>query len=175
LSFNTRQANWYQKASDWCSRLKEMYGEGFNLLKEFTQEFATNQDNALDVAELNTVVDADSSAAQAVLNVAATGSARVGDKVIIDEGGDREEVLTIESIGDGTITFTTDLAFTHTAVQGDSVRVMGPLYVRGITYSDISTAMNQGVTNFIDFWVGNAVATREYGKDIRRIADNSID
>ena len=34
---------------------------------------------------------------------------------------------------------------------------------------DVSAAVNQAVDNFINFWIGNAVTTREYGKDLRRI------
>lgn len=34
---------------------------------------------------------------------------------------------------------------------------------------DVKTAINQTVQNFINFWTNQAVATREYGKDLRRI------
>ena len=34
---------------------------------------------------------------------------------------------------------------------------------------DISTAVNQAVDNLRNFWAGNAIDTREYGKDLRRI------
>jgi len=35
--------------------------------------------------------------------------------------------------------------------------------------SDVKTAVNQAVQNYINFWTGDAVGTREYGKDLRRI------
>jgi hypothetical protein len=35
--------------------------------------------------------------------------------------------------------------------------------------TDIKSAVNQSVDNFINFWTGSAVGTREYGKDLRRI------
>lgn len=35
--------------------------------------------------------------------------------------------------------------------------------------TDVTAAVNQGVDNFINYWTGNAVTTREYGKDLRRI------
>lgn len=40
----------------------------------------------------------------------------------------------------------------------------------GLDYSSISACSSQGFTNYINFWEGTAVPTREYGKDVRRIA-----
>lgn len=41
------------------------------------------------------------------------------------------------------------------------------------TYSfvaaDVAAAVNQAVDNFVNFWTGVAVGTREYGSDLRRI------
>ena len=49
---------------------------------------------------------------------------------------------------------------------------MGDLYTIGLTYAAIAGACNQVLTNFINFWVGDAVKTREYGNDARRAANN---
>lgn len=35
--------------------------------------------------------------------------------------------------------------------------------------ADVAAAVNQTVDNFINFWDGDAVTTREYGKDMRRV------
>lgn len=37
-------------------------------------------------------------------------------------------------------------------------------------YNDAKAALDQAVENFINYWTGAAVGTREYGKDLRRIA-----
>lgn len=34
---------------------------------------------------------------------------------------------------------------------------------------DVKTAVNQTVNDFLNFWNGDAVNTREHGKDLRRI------
>ena len=52
----------------------------------------------------------------------------------------------------------------------DVAGVVDDLTAMGLTYTVIATAINQGYINLINFWEGNAVATREYGKDVRRIA-----
>ena len=45
------------------------------------------------------------------------------------------------------------------------------LSAQGLDYTAIQTAINQGVDNYINFFEGSAVTTREYGKDLRRVAD----
>jgi hypothetical protein len=40
----------------------------------------------------------------------------------------------------------------------------------GFDSADVAAAVNQGLLGFINFWVGNAVTTREYGKDLRRVS-----
>jgi hypothetical protein len=35
--------------------------------------------------------------------------------------------------------------------------------------TDVANAIDYGLAGFINYWVGNAVTTREYGKDLRRI------
>ena len=39
----------------------------------------------------------------------------------------------------------------------------------GFAATNVATTINQGYVNFLNFWDGNAVTTREYGKDIRRV------
>lgn len=51
----------------------------------------------------------------------------------------------------------------------DGTGLVGDYDANGLNYSDIQTMVEQGLANFINFWEGNAVVTREYGKDIRRI------
>ena len=35
--------------------------------------------------------------------------------------------------------------------------------------TDVQSAVNQACVNYCNFWVGDAVGTRDYGKDLRRI------
>ena len=169
---NTRQTNFIATLGWVCREFQALYGKAFNLKESFSEEFASNQDNALDELEGNTKVNINSTSGQPVLNVADTKGFKIGQTIIIDEGGKREEVKEILTIGLGTLTLTTNLDYAHTASQADIVRTMGYLYNLGLTYAAISTACNQVLTNFVNFWVGDAVATREYGNDTRRIANN---
>lgn len=41
----------------------------------------------------------------------------------------------------------------------------------GFASTDVKTAINQTVTEYINFWGGSAVTTREYGKDARRVVN----
>jgi hypothetical protein len=56
---------------------------------------------------------------QAVIAVASTYGFAVGNKVELNTGGARDETLIISSIGSGTITFSTNLQYTHPV--GDTV------------------------------------------------------
>jgi len=82
-----------------------------------------------DVFSTGSTVDADSAAAQPVLNVAATANFSATDKakgwrIIINRGGAREEEATILSIQAGTsITLDANLTYEHTAAQADVVEV----------------------------------------------------
>lgn len=40
----------------------------------------------------------------------------------------------------------------------------------GIEYADIQVFCEQVCVNYNNFWLGNSVGTREYGKDARRVA-----
>ncbi len=69
-------------------------------------------------------VDANSASGQKVLNVAATTNFEPGQTVVVDEGsiGGGEENIVIDTVQAGvSITSTTNLANTHTAVQADEV------------------------------------------------------
>jgi hypothetical protein len=71
-----------------------------------------------------TTVDSDSSAGQKVLNVAATGDFTVGDVVIVDKDGVKEEVCKIASISAGaSITMVDNLQYQHTAGDADTVHI----------------------------------------------------
>ena len=77
---------------------------------------------------ITTTVDADSAAAQKVLNVASTVGFRTGKSVRINSGGVRDETKTIDSIVAGvSLTMTTNLIYTHTALQADAVAYNSPL------------------------------------------------
>ena len=52
----------------------------------------------------------------------------------------------------------------------DTTATASDLAAMGLSYAVIGSAINQGFVGLINFWEGNAVTTREYGKDIRRIA-----
>jgi len=76
------------------------------------------------VAAASTTVDADSNTDQKVLNVAATGDFAVGDVVVVDDGGDKEEVCKIASIDAGvSITMVDNLQYTHTGADTDEVAI----------------------------------------------------
>jgi len=69
-------------------------------------------------------VDGDSNSGQKVLNVAATTGFESGQNVVIDEGsvGAGEENKVIDTVQAGvSLTMTTVLTYTHTAVQADEV------------------------------------------------------
>jgi len=73
-------------------------------------------------AQASTTVDADSAVGQKVLNVLATTNFAVGETVIINRGGARQEIKVIDSIQDGvSLTLTENLTYTHTGVDADVV------------------------------------------------------
>lgn len=73
--------------------------------------------------EFSTTVDGDSNSGQKVLQVAATTGFAVGEMVVINQGGAREEAGTIATITAGvSITLVANLTYTHTAVQADVVQ-----------------------------------------------------
>ena len=39
----------------------------------------------------------------------------------------------------------------------------------GLTYTDVLAAVNLFGSAYVNLWVGDAVATRQYGKDVRRV------
>ena len=48
--------------------------------------------------------------------------------------------------------------------------VAADLALRGYDYDDIAAFCNQPCLNYANFFTNSAVATREYGKDIRKIS-----
>lgn len=172
MALNTRQANFLAKVKSQCRIAKDLYEELLSLKESFTEEFASTQDNDLEAIEHSTTVDADSASGQVALNVASTVGFKLEDNIVIDKGGDKEEFATIETIGDGVLNLTSNLIYTHTAVDADTVATVGDLCALGLSYSAIATACNQFMNQYVNFWEGSAVATREYGKDARRVANN---
>lgn len=81
-----------------------------------TSDTTWTQDSA------STTVDADSAAGQAKLYVTSTANFQVGDAVITNSGGAREEVGIISAIAAGDyLTLEENLTYEHTQVQGDAV------------------------------------------------------
>ena len=71
---------------------------------------------------VSTTVDADSASGQTVLNVTTTNGFVVGESVIINKDGAREETKVIASIQTGvSLTMTVNLTYTHTGAQADTV------------------------------------------------------
>jgi hypothetical protein len=69
-----------------------------------------------------TTVDDTSAAGQKVLYVAATAGFQVGNAIIINSGGARQEVGIIDSIAAGvSLTLESNLTYEHTLAQGDAV------------------------------------------------------
>lgn len=114
-----------------------------------------------------TFVDVDSAAAQPVLSVDDTTIFAVNQRVIINEGGAREEEGVISSISVGvSITLKTNLAFTHTSVQADIVQ-----RTNHRARVDLDSAADQVVLSIDDttaftvgqeVLVGNGTARAEY-------------
>jgi hypothetical protein len=74
----------------------------------------------------SSTVDADSASGQKVLNVAATTNFNVGDSVLINSGGAREEWNEIASIQAGvSLTLQNNLRYTHLATDADAVAGKG--------------------------------------------------
>jgi len=70
-----------------------------------------------------TTVNSDSNSGQKVVNVASVAPFVINDRVILNEGGAREETGYINSIGASSITLQANLTYTHTAGQADVVKV----------------------------------------------------
>lgn len=70
----------------------------------------------------STTISADSLSGQPVLNVASTTGFSAGEIIEIGYGTSRFEEVEILSIGVGTITATTNLNFSHTLAQADTVK-----------------------------------------------------
>jgi hypothetical protein len=94
-------------------------------------------------AAVATTVDADSAAAQPVLNVTSTTGFTVGDTVRIGRGTARDETKIISTIQAGvSLTMTVNLANAHTAVQADLVETNFTTYIRRITgFNEAATTL----------------------------------
>jgi hypothetical protein len=88
----------------------DMFGSGSSIEIELHQD------------AISTTINTDSNSGQAVLNVASVTGFIVGHKIIINDGGVREEERVISAIGTTSLTVTANLTNTHTAVQADTVK-----------------------------------------------------
>jgi hypothetical protein len=172
MELNNRQAYFIADLANICLKGQEIYAETKRLLKSFTEEFESGQSNALNVVEGETIVNSDSSSGSKKLHVASTVGFVIGDSVVIDKGGSRHEVGVIDVVGTTDIDLVDSLLYDHLAVDADSVQGMGGIYLLGLDCTSIVIACEEFMTQFVNFWEGSAVATREYGKDARRVANN---
>lgn len=53
----------------------------------------------------------------------------------------------------------------------DEAGLADDLAALGLDYSSIQAICDQALTNYVKFYTNEAVSTREYGKDVRRIMD----
>lgn len=116
---------------------------------------------AIDSNRAETTVDANSNSGQKVLNVTATTGFYVKDQIIIDAGGDKEELGGVGSIQDGvSLTMTANLRYSHTAVAADTVearcRRHGIDYYKAFNKLDfyvhgtkVANMLNTGVMNVL--------------------------
>jgi len=74
------------------------------------------------ISAIETVVDENVDKDQPVLKVASTTGFVIGNTVLIDRDGEREETRTILTVQDGvSLTFTTNLTYIHMAAEADKV------------------------------------------------------
>ena len=173
MELNNRQAYFIAELADSCLKGQEIYEYAKRLLKSFAEEYSAGNGNALNTVEGETTVNADSNSGQKNLYVVSTAGFKADDTIIIDKGGSRQEIGVIDVVVSATELDTVDsLTYTHTAAQADPVQGMGAIHTLGLDYVSIETSLTEYLTQFINFWEGNGVATREYGKDARRIANN---
>jgi hypothetical protein len=82
----------------------------------------------------NKTVNVDSNSGQPTLSVASVTGFEVGELVEVGFGTARQEILRVASIGGSSLTFETNLAFTHTSAQADvvtkSLRIHALPYVK---------------------------------------------
>jgi len=94
--------------------------------------------------DANTTVDADSAAAQKVLNVAATTNFLAGETIIIDSGGAKEESGVIDSVQAGvSLTLVDNLTNTHLGGDAAAVAQTGVAGVVEVIMRDTSTVLNK--------------------------------
>ena len=93
-----------------------------NVYLDVAGAFAAKKVIQLISTSASTTVDQDSTAAQKVLNVAATTNFLAGEIVVIGRGTAREEIKIIDSVQSGvSLTMTENLTYEHTATQAEAV------------------------------------------------------
>ena len=92
-------------------------------------------------ADVSTSVNQESPAAGSTLYVLSVAGLVAGQPIMVNRGGDREEVLVVNTIGAGLVTTTSPLAYTHTLLQADVVE-MG-WYNLTITYVKSSASLKR--------------------------------
>jgi len=91
----------------------------------------------------STTVNSDSNSGQPVVNVGSVTGFAVGEEAEIGYGTARAEVIRIAAIGAGTLTSETNLAFTHTSGQADTVKKLLRNYgLPFIKYGTVSGTYN---------------------------------
>ncbi len=103
-----------------------------------------------------TTVDSDSAAGQKVLKVTATTNFQVGDAVLINSGGARQELGYVDSIqAADSLTLESNLTYEHTQVQGDAVAA-----VMGNALASVPPTSNTLAEEMYVILRGNPVLTR---------------
>ena len=117
-------------------------------------------------------VNVDSASGQKVLKVDFTGQFTVGEKVLINIGGAREEYATIASIQAGvSLTMVANLSFTHTAAQNDKVYRIAELNYQNGTATGVDSDVTGDIVYFTTFvdnvqeWNG----TDTFSKDVSNL------
>lgn len=91
----------------------------------------------------STTVNVDSASGQPILSIASVTGFTVGEIVEVGHGTARYEALEVLTVGASSLTFTTNLAFSHTAAQADTVkkqlRLYGLPFIRWGTSSGVYT------------------------------------
>jgi len=125
-------------------------GVSLTLLDDMTNDY-TNETVRRTYAAA--VVDSNSAAAQAVLNVSHTDQFSAGEQVIVGLGTTDEEILTIDTIQAGvSLTMTSNLTIVHNAADTFSERQVYRFaeFTLAATVADVDTDSTQNVYYFTD-------------------------
>jgi len=134
-------------------------GEHIPVVKAFNMADGTGV-TALDyLGGHQSTVDSDSASGQKVLNIASTTDFSAGKYVIVGYGTAREEVLAIDTVQAGvSITLTTNLGFTHTAAQADTVVQAHQSTPRVFSISPLSQHFSGYVATYQALATGGTIA-----------------